>query len=68
MTHRWEKFKKGLGSVGKVAAGIGAIAVAAHGIHKGLELHNDLSQRRAHQSGWEPAQVEHHGVAKTVKF
>jgi len=67
MTHHWEKFKKGLGSVGKVAAGIGAIAVAAHGIHKGMELHSDLSQRRA-QSGWEPVHVEHHGVARTVKF
>ena len=46
MAHMWQRFKKGLHSAGKVAAGIGAIAVAAHGIHKGLQLHGEVAAQR----------------------
>ena len=49
---------------GKVAGVVGTAALAAHAIHKGMSLHNDLNDRR----GWEPVNIEHHGVAKTVRF
>ena len=49
---------------GKVAGVVGTAALAAHAIHKGMSIHNDLNDRR----GWQPANIEHHGIAKTVRF
>ena len=46
MAHTWQKVKKGLHSAGKVAAGLGAIALAAHGIHKGLDMHGEVAAAR----------------------
>ena len=46
MAHRWQNFKKSLHSAGKVAAGIGALALVAHGIHKGLQLHGEIVAQR----------------------
>ena len=43
MAHLWHKFKKTAHSVAKVAGGIGAIALAVHGIHKGAELHSQTN-------------------------
>ena len=43
MAHLWHKFKKTAHSVAKVAGGIGAIALAVHGIQKGSELHGQTN-------------------------
>ena len=64
MAHQWQKFHRGVQSALKVAAGVGAIAVAAHGIHRGLR-HNIVSP---HSHGPRQVEVVHHGIAKTVKF
>ena len=64
MAHMWQKFKRGVHTAAKVAAGVGAIAVAAHGIHKSLSTGAvDPHYVAPHQ-----VEVRHHGVAKTVKF
>jgi hypothetical protein len=60
----WNRFKRGVAVAGKVAGVVGTAALAAHAIHKGMSLHNDLNDRR----GWEPVNIEHHGVAKNVRF
>ena len=64
MAHMWNRFKRGVAVAGKVAGVVGTTALAAHAIHKGMSLHNDLNDRR----GWEPVNIEHHGVAKNVRF
>ena len=64
MAHMWHRFKRGLAVAGKVAGVLGTAALAAHAIHKGVSLHSDLNDRR----GWEPANIQHHGIAKTVRF
>ena len=46
MAHMWQKFKRGLSSAAKVAAGVGAIAVAVHGIHKGISVHGEVAAQR----------------------
>ena len=43
MAHMWAKFKRGVHATAKVAAGIGAVALAVHGIHKSHELHNQVN-------------------------
>ena len=64
MAHMWHKIKRGVHTAAKVAAGVGAIAVAAHGIHKSLSTGAvDPHYVAPHQ-----VEVRHHGVAKTVKF
>jgi len=64
MAHTSHRFRRGLAVAGKVAGVLGTAALAAHAIHKGVGLHNDLNDRR----GWEPANIQHHGIAKTVRF
>jgi hypothetical protein len=64
MAHMWNRFKRGVAVAGKAAGVVGTAALAAHAIHKGMSLHNDLNDRR----GWEPVNIEHHGVAKNVRF
>ena len=64
MAHMWHRFKRGEAVAGKVAGVLGTAALAAHAIHKGMSLHNDLNDRR----GWQPANIEHHGIGKTVSF
>ena len=44
MAHQW--YHRGLHSALKVAAGVGAIAVAAHGIHSGISLHGEVAAQR----------------------
>ena len=43
MAHMWAKFKRGVHTTAKVAAGIGAVALAVHGIQKSHELHNQVN-------------------------
>ena len=43
---------------------LGTAALAAHAIHKGVSLHHDLNDRR----GWEPVDIQHHGIGTTVRF
>ena len=64
MAHMWHRFKRGLAVGAKAAGVLGTAALAAHAIHKGVSLHNDLNDRR----GWEPVDIQHHGIAKTVRF
>ena len=64
MAHMWHRVKRGLAVAGKVAAIAGTAALAAHAIHKGVSLHSDLNDRR----GWEAEDIQHHGIAKTVRF
>ena len=46
MAHMWAKFKRGVHTTAKVAAGIGAVALAVHGIQKSHELHNQVNLSR----------------------
>ena len=64
MAHMWHRVKRGLAVAGKVAGVLGTAGLAAHAIHKGVSLHSDLNDRR----GWEPVDIQHHGIAKTVRF
>ena len=64
MAHMWHRVKRGLAVAGKVAGVLGTAALAAHAIHKGVSLHHDLNDRR----GWEPVDIQHHGIGKTVRF
>ena len=64
MAHMWHRFKRGVAVAGKVAGVLGAAALAAHAIHTGVSLHHDLNDRR----GFKPVDIQHHGIAKTVRF
>ena len=64
MAHMWQKFKRGVHTAAKVAVGVGAIAVAAHGIHKSLTT----GAVDPHFVAPDQVEVRHHGIAKTVKF
>ena len=64
MAHMWHRVKRGLAVAGKVAGVLGTAALAAHAIHKGVSLHHDLNDR----PGWEPVDIQHHGIGKTVRF
>jgi len=47
MAHMWHRLRHGLNVAGKVAGAIGAAALAAHAIHKGLSLHGEVAAQRA---------------------
>ena len=47
MAYMWHKFQKGLRIAGKVAGVVGAAALTAHAIHKGLSLHGEVAAGRA---------------------
>ena len=47
MAHMWHRFRRGLETAGKVAGVVGAAALAAHAIHKGLSLHGEVAAGRA---------------------
>ena len=64
MAHMWHRVRRGLEVTGKVAGAVGAAALAAHAIHKGLSGHGDTYRPITSYT----AQVHHHGVARTVRF
>jgi len=47
MAHVWRKLRHGLKVAGRVAGAVGAAALAAHAIHKGLSLHGEVAAQRA---------------------
>ena len=55
MAHMWDRVQKGLRVAGKVAGALGTAALAAHAI----------TRQWSHSY---QGHVEHHGIAKTVKF
>ena len=46
MAHLWQQIKRGVHSAAQVGAGVGAIAVAVHGIHKGISVHGEVAAQR----------------------